>query len=224
MITRTEKEKMLAGELYNADAPELQAEMATTHKWLARYNSALGASASESRGILLERLAAVGEGAMIRPPFHCDYGFNISLGAGVFLNFNCVILDVVEVIIGEKTQIGPGVQILTADHPRDAVNRASGLEFGRPIRIGRNVWIGGGAIILPGVSIGDNALIGAGSVVIRDVPAGVTAVGNPARLRTCDTVRRRLRLSAGLTNPWSLGISALVAVKTGLLQNEQNPR
>jgi maltose O-acetyltransferase len=184
MITRTEKEKMLAGELYNADAPELQAEMATTHKWLARYNSALGASASESRGILLERLAAVGEGAMIRPPFHCDYGFNISLGAGVFLNFNCVILDVVEVIIGEKTQIGPGVQILTADHPRDAVNRASGLEFGRPIRIGRNVWIGGGAIILPGVSIGDNALIGAGSVVIRDVPAGVTAVGNPARLRT----------------------------------------
>ena len=184
MITRTEKEKMLAGELYNADAPELQAEMAITHKWLARYNASLGASASELRGILLERLAAVGEGAMIRPPFHCDYGFNISLGAGVFLNFNCVILDVVEVIIGEKTQIGPGVQILTADHPRDAVNRASGLEFGRPIRIGRNVWIGGGAIILPGVSIGDNALIGAGSVVIRDVPAGVTAVGNPARLRT----------------------------------------
>jgi len=184
MIARTEKEKMLAGELYNADAPELQAEMAITHKWLARYNSALGASASELRGILLERLAAVGEGAMIRPPFHCDYGFNISLGAGVFLNFNCVILDVVEVIIGEKTQIGPGVQILTADHPRDAVNRASGLEFGRPIRIGRNVWIGGGAIILPGVSIGENALIGAGSVVIRDVPAGVTAVGNPARPRT----------------------------------------
>jgi len=107
MIARTEKE-MLAGELYNADAPELQAEMAITHKWLARYNSALGASASELRGILLERLAAVGEGAMIRPPFHCDYGFNISLGAGVFLNFNCVILDVVEVIIGEKTQIGPG--------------------------------------------------------------------------------------------------------------------
>ena len=183
MITRTEKEKMLAGELYNADAPELQAEMAITHKWLARYNAALGASASELRELLLERLAAVGESAMIRPPFHCDYGFNISLGAGVFLNFNCVILDVIEVVIGEKTQIGPGVQILTADHPRDAVNRASGLEFGRPIRIGRNVWIGGGAIILPGVSNGDNALIGAGSVVTRDMPAGVTAVGNPARIR-----------------------------------------
>ena len=112
-----------------------------------------------------------------------SYGFNISLGAGVFLNFNCVLLDVVEVIIGEKTQIGPGVQILTADHPRDAVKRASGLEFGRPIRIGRNVWIGAGAIILPGVTIGDNALIGTGSVVTRDVPAGVTAFGNPARLQ-----------------------------------------
>jgi maltose O-acetyltransferase len=150
MMTRTEKEKMLAGELYNADAPELQAEMAVTHKWLVRYNAALGASASDLRELLLERLAGVGEGAMIRAPFHCDYGFNIGLGAGVFLNFNCVILDVVEVVIGDKTQIGPGVQILTADHPRNAVKRASGLEFGRPIRIGRNVWIGGGAIILPG--------------------------------------------------------------------------
>ena len=116
-------------------------------------------------------------------PFHCDYGFNISLGAGVFLNFNCVILDVVEVTIGDKTQIGPGVQILTADHPRDAAGRASGLEFGRPIHIGRNVWIGGGAIILPGATIGDDALIGAGSVVTRNVPAGATAFGNPARVR-----------------------------------------
>jgi maltose O-acetyltransferase len=191
MMTRTDKDKMLAGELYNADAPELynadvpelQAEMAITYAWFARYNAAPGASASDLRELLLERFAAVGEGAVIRPPFHCDYGFNISLGAGVFLNFNCVILDVVEVVIGEKTQIGPGVQILTADHPRDAAKRASGLEFGRPIRIGRNVWIGGGAIILPGVTIGDNAVIGAGSVVTRDVPAGVTAFGNPARFR-----------------------------------------
>jgi maltose O-acetyltransferase len=183
MITRTEKDKMLAGEIYNADAPELQAEMAITCAWIARYNAALGASASDLRELLLERLATVGECAMIRPPFYCDHGFNISLGAGVFLNFNCVILDVVEVTIGDKTQIGPGVQILTADHPRDAAKRASGLEFGRPIRIGCNVWIGGGAIILPGVTIGDNAVIGAGSVVTRDVPAGVTAFGNPARFR-----------------------------------------
>ena len=101
----------------------------------------------------------------------------------MFLNFNCVILDVVEVSIGDGTQIGTGVQILTADHPRDAVERAAGLEWGRPIRIGRNVWLGGGAIILPGVTVGDDALIGAGSVVTRDVPAGATVVGNPARPR-----------------------------------------
>ena len=182
--TRTEKEKMLAGELYDARAPELQMELAATHRWLVRYNAALDASAADRRELLLERLAAVGEGAVIRPPFHCDYGFNIRLGAGIFLNFNCVILDVVEVSIGDKTQIGPAVQILAADHPRDAAQRAAGLEFGRPVRIGFNVWIGGGAIILPGVSIGDDALIGAGSVVTRDIPAGAVAFGNPARVQT----------------------------------------
>jgi maltose O-acetyltransferase len=180
-MARTEKDKMLAGELYDANAPEVQADQAATHRWLARYNAALDMEPSDRRELLVERFAAVGEGTVIRPPFHCDYGFNISLGAGVFLNFNCVILDVVEVTIGDRTQIGPGVQILTADHPRDAAGRAAGLEFGRPVRIGRNVWIGGGAIILPGVSIDDGAVIGAGSVVTRDVPAGVTAFGNPAR-------------------------------------------
>ena len=174
-MARTEKDKMLSGELYDASAPEIQADLAATHRWLARYNAALDMEPSNRRELLVERFAAVGEGAVIRPPFHCDYGFNISLDAGVFLNFNCVILDVVEVTIGDRTQIGPGVQILTADHPRDAVGRASGLEFGRPVSIGRNVRIGGGAIILPGVSIGDAALIGAGSVVTRDVPAGATA-------------------------------------------------
>ena len=186
---RTEREKLLAGELYDAGDPALQAELAATHRWLVRYNAALGASASERRELLLERLAAVGEGAVVRPPFHCDYGLNISLGAGVFLNFNCVILDVVAVSIGDKTQIGPAVQILAADHPRDPARRAAGLEFGRPIRIGRNVWIGGGAIILPGVSIGDDALIGAGSVVTRDIPAGAVAFGNPARVRTERVIR-----------------------------------
>ena len=182
-MTRTEKDKMLAGELYDASAPEIQAELTATHRWLARYNATLDMDPSDRRELLLERFAAVGDGAVIRPPFHCDYGFNISLGAGVFLNFNCVILDVVKVMIGERTQIGPGVQILAADHPRDPVGRASGLEFGRPVRIGRSVWIGAGAIILPGVSIGDDALIGAGSVVTRDVPAAATAFGNPARVR-----------------------------------------
>lgn len=175
---------MLAGELYDANAPEIQAELAATHRWLARYNAALDMAPLERHALLLERLGVVGEGAVIRPPFHCDYGFNIRLGAGAFLNFNCVILDVVEVAIGERTQIGPGVQILAADHPRDPVGRASGLEFGRPVRIGRNVWIGAGAIILPGVKIGDDALVGAGSVVTRDVPDGATAFGNPARVRS----------------------------------------
>jgi maltose O-acetyltransferase len=182
-MARTEKDKMLAGELYDATAPEIQAELAATRRWLARYNTTLDMTPSEWRALLVERLGFVGDGAVIRPPFHCDYGFNIRLGTGAFLNFNCVILDVVEVTIGDRTQIGPGVQILAADHPRDAALRASCLEFGRPVHIGRNVWIGAGAIILPGVSIGENAVVGAGSVVTRDVPAGARAFGNPARVR-----------------------------------------
>jgi maltose O-acetyltransferase len=132
---------------------QIQAELAATHKWLSRYNAALDMAPCERRALLVERFAVVGDGAVIRPPFHCDYGFNIRLGAGVFLNFNCVVLDVLEVAIGDRTQIGPGVQILAVDHPRDPAGRASGLEFGCPVRIGRNVWIGAGAIILPGVSI-----------------------------------------------------------------------
>ena len=177
----SEKQKMLAGALYNAVDPEIQADHRAAMAWLVRYNASLGAPAAERRQLLRERFAAVGESADIRPPFHCDYGFNISLGAGVFLNFDCVILDVVAVAIGDKTQIGPGVQILTADHPRGAAERASGLEFGRPVRIGQNVWIGGGAIILPGITVGDDAIIGAGAVVTRDVAASATVAGNPAR-------------------------------------------
>ncbi|WP_312669213.1 sugar O-acetyltransferase [Stutzerimonas nitrititolerans] len=182
-MSRTEKQKMLAGELYNATDAELQADMTATMEWLSRYNAAVALPVDERRQLLVERFASVGEDVNIRPPFHCDYGFNISLGEGVFLNFNCVILDVVAVTIGDRTQIGPSVQILTADHPREAAQRESGLEFGRPVSIGRNVWIGGGAIILPGVTIGDDVLIGAGSVVTRDVPSGSTAFGNPARIR-----------------------------------------
>jgi len=181
-MTRTEKAKMLAGQPYRPDAPDLRADQAATLQWLARYNAALAQGPSVWLELLRERLAEVGEGSMIRPPFHCDYGFNIRLGAGVFINFNCVILDVVEVSIGDRTQIGPGVQILAADHPRDPVDRAEGWEFGRPVCLGRSVWVGAGAIILPGVTVGDGALIGAGSVVTRDVPAGATAYGNPARV------------------------------------------
>jgi len=182
-MMRTEKEKMLAGELYDASAPDIQADLEATHRWLARYNASFDVTPSDRRKLLVERLGCVGDDSMIRPPFFCDYGFNIRLGAGVFLNFNCVILDVVEVTIGDGTQIGPGVQILAADHPRRPAERASRLEFGRPVRIGRNVWIGAGAIILPGVTISDDALIGAGSVVTHDVAKGVTAFGNPARVQ-----------------------------------------
>jgi maltose O-acetyltransferase len=181
-LNKTEKQKMLAGELYRPDN-ELGAEQAAAKAWMVRYNAALAAPVSERHALLSERLARVGKSAVIRPPFHCDYGYNISLGDGVFLNFNCVILDVVEVTIGDRTQIGPATQIYAADHPRDAETRKTGLEFGRPVRIGSDVWIGGGAIILPGVTIGDGAVIGAGSVVTRDVGPGVTVAGNPARPR-----------------------------------------
>lgn len=178
---RSEKSKMLAGELYVADCPELAADNARAHAWMSRFNASLAAAPGERRLMLKELFAFVGEGASVRPPFHCDYGYNITLGRGAFLNFNCVVLDVVEVVVGDMTQIGPGVQILTADHPRDPAQRRSGLEFGRPVRIGNNVWIGGGALILPGVTVGDDAIIGAGAVVTRDVPAGTTVAGNPAR-------------------------------------------
>ncbi|MBZ3928380.1 maltose acetyltransferase domain-containing protein [Xanthomonas citri] len=180
---QTEKQKMLAGELYNATDAQLQADQAAAAAWMVRYNATGAQSSAQRHALLVEQLAEVGANAVIRPPFHCDYGYNIHLGAGAFLNFNCVILDICQVYIGDGTQVGPAVQFYAADHPRDAAGRASGLEFGRPIRVGRNVWIGGGAIILPGVSIGDDAVIGAGAVVTRDVPAGAIAVGNPARVR-----------------------------------------
>ena len=179
----TEKQKMLAGELYVATGEELAADARRVAEWMDRYNASLARTQRDYAVLLRELLAEVGEGSYIRPPFHCDHGYNITLGRGVFLNFNCVILDVVEVVIGDGTQIGPAVQIYAADHPRDAETRKTGLEFGRPVRIGKDVWIGGGAIILPGVTIGDGAVIGAGSVVTRNVGPGVIAAGNPARPR-----------------------------------------
>ncbi|RAI44500.1 sugar O-acetyltransferase [Rhodoplanes roseus] len=172
---------MLAGALYRPGDAEIQADQAANKAWLARYNGMLDRSMADRHALLVEHFGAVGESAVIRPPFFCDFGYNIALGAGVFLNFNCVILDVVAVTIGDGTQIGPGVQIYAADHPRDGETRRAGLEFGRPVNIGKNVWIGGAAVILPGVTVGDDAVIGAGSIVTRDVPAGATVMGNPAR-------------------------------------------
>ncbi len=157
-----------------------RAPPAPTGEWINRFNAS-GLDDQERYALLVERFASVGEQALIRPPFFCDYGYNISLGPGAFLNYNCIILDVEAVSIGEGTAIGPAVQILASDHPRDPRLRQQKVRFGRPVTIGANVWIGGGAIILPGVTIGDDAIVGAGSIVTRDVPAGVTVVGNPAR-------------------------------------------
>jgi len=180
----SEKSKMLAGDLYIADDPELQADAARAAVWMARYNGTGDMTPADRYRLLIDGFGSVGARATVRAPFYCDYGFNIHLGDGVFLNFGCVVLDVAKVEIGAGTQIGPGVQILTADHPRDPALRARQLESGRPIRIGTNVWIGGGALILPGVTIGDDAIVGAGSVVTRDVPSGATVMGNPARPRS----------------------------------------
>ena len=180
-MVKTEKQKMLDGERYDASDADIQRDQAAARAWMVRYNAGSALEPAQLRRLLAKRFAQVGEGATVRPPFHCDYGYNIRLGDGVFLNFGCVVLDVVGVTIGDGTQIGPGVQLLTADHPKDARRRAAGLEFGRPICIGRNVWIGGGAIVLPGIRIGDGAVVGAGSIVTRDVPAEATVVGNPAR-------------------------------------------
>ena len=171
----TEKEKMLRGELYDALDGELVGERARAELLLRRFR------AGEDQGVLRELLGRMGEGTTVREPFFCDYGYNISLGDGVFLNFGCVLLDVCPITVGDGCQIGPGVQIYAADHPRDAGTRRSGLEFGRPVTIGQEVWIGGGAIVLPGVTVGEGAVIGAGSVVTRDVAKGATVMGNPAR-------------------------------------------
>ncbi|MGE4529022.1 MAG: sugar O-acetyltransferase [Rhodospirillaceae bacterium] len=180
-MARTELERMCAGEFVHFSDPDIRREGRAARDWLARYNTMTAAEWSDIQAMLEERLGSVGAEAKIRPPFHCDFGFNIHLGAGAFLNFNCVILDIARVEIGARAQIGPGVQLLTADHPREVGARAKGLERGLPIRIGDDVWIGGGAIVLPGVTIGDGAIVGAGSVVTRDVPPGVTVYGNPAR-------------------------------------------
>ena len=179
---RSEKEKMLAGEFYRAGDPELTADRYRAERLLRAYNSA--DTDKERTTIVRELLGFVGEDVVLRPPFYCDYGYNIRVGSGVFVNLGCVFLDVASINIGNFCQIGSYVQILTADHPRNPASRRQGLEFGRPISVGENVWIGSGAIIRPGVTVGDDAIIGAGSVVTRDVLRGATVVGNPARARS----------------------------------------
>jgi len=179
----SEREKMIAGELYRASDPELVAAYLHAQDLLARYNASARREASQRDALLRELFGAVGDGTVVKPRFLCDYGFNIRAGRNLFVNYDCIFLDVAPIDIGDDVQIAPAVQLYTATHPIDPAVRRSGLESGRPIRIGNNVWIGGGAIVLPGVTIGDDAVIGAGSVVTRDVPAGAVVVGNPARER-----------------------------------------
>ena len=178
---RTEREKMLAGELYDPMDPEL-ADARTRARDLCQTLNATRESEQQERRELLQALfASGGDSVWMQPPFFCDYGSNIELGERVFFNFNCVVLDVCLVRIGSFTLFGPAVQIYTPMHPLDAALRRQ-QEFGKPVEIGADVWVGGGAIILPGVRIGARAVIGAGSVVTRDIPEGVFAAGNPCRV------------------------------------------
>lgn len=181
-MPQTEKEKMLAGELYNPYMPELGAMSKNARRLTSHYNQTAVEADDERIAILRELLGGLGSKTEIRPPFYCDYGTYIFVGDGVFMNFGCVILDCNTVRIGNNVLIGPNVQIYTPHHPVDAATRLTGLEQAFPVTIGNNVWIGGAAIICPGVTIGDNTVIGAGSVVTKDIPANVVAVGNPCRV------------------------------------------
>lgn len=177
----TEREKMLAGEPYDPFDPELVAARERARDLCRELNATRDAEPERRRRILRELFGAGGDSVWMQPPFHCDYGSNIELGERVFFNFNCVVLDVCRVRIGDYTLFGPAVQILTAMHPFGAERRRR-EEFGRPVEIGADVWVGAGALILPGVRIGARSVIGAGSVVTRDVPDGVFAAGNPCRV------------------------------------------
>lgn len=173
---------MLAGELYDALDPQLTNERIATRLLLKDLNESREDELDKRNHILRQLIPNAGAGLWLQPPFYCDYGTNIILGEKVFFNFNCVVLDVALVTIGSRTLIGPNVQLYAATHPINYKERASGLESGKPIVIGEDVWIGGSAVICPGVTIGDRSIIGAGSVVTKDIPADVVAAGNPCRV------------------------------------------
>lgn len=179
----TQKDRMLSGKLYEAFDSQLVADRLKTFESLHDYNN-LHPSEKADRGlrILKELLGATGQNLSIEPRFHCDYGYNIYLGENFYANVGCVILDCAEVRIGDNVLLGPNVAIYTAGHPIEASDRIAGLEYAYPITIGNNVWIGGNAIILPGITIGDNVVIGAGSVVTKSIPSDTVAVGNPCRV------------------------------------------
>lgn len=173
---------MLSGELYNALDKQLTEERVKTRLLLKDLNDSREDQPDKRESILKQLLPNAGSGLWLQPPFYCDYGTNIILGENVFFNFNCVLLDVAKITVGSRTLFGPNVQVYTATHPVNYLERSSGLEYGKPILIGEDVWIGGNAVICPGVKIGNRSIIGAGSVVTKDVPDDVIAAGNPCRV------------------------------------------
>jgi len=176
------KQRMLRGELYRFDDPELAADNARAQALLERYNATRHTEQDLRDALLRDLLGEMGEGVVVRPPFRCDYGSYIAIGARTFVNYDCAMLDVAPIRIGAACQIATCVQLLTATHPIDPEARRLDWESAEPITLGDNVWLGGGVIVCPGVTIGDDTVVGAGSVVTRDLPAGVVAVGNPARV------------------------------------------
>ena len=176
------KNRMLRGDLYIADDPDLAADFARAQDLVDRYNRTAHAEQDERDRILRELLGSVGEGVVIRRPFRCEYGSRVSIGAGTFFNYGCLMLDVAPVTIGAACQVATRVQFLTATHPIDPEPRRIGWEYAEPIVVGDNVWLSGGVVVCPGVTIGDDTVVGAGAVVARDLPAGVVAACVPARV------------------------------------------
>jgi maltose O-acetyltransferase len=179
---RSMRERMLAGDLYIADDPELAEHNLRAMELMEAFNATPARAGDERRRLLKELLGSIGEDTEIRPPLYVDYGSQITIGARCFANFGLVALDVARITIGDDVQLGPNVQLLTPTHPTEPAPRRAKWEAARPITIGDNVWLGGGVIVLPGVTIGENTVVGAGAVVVRDLPADVVAVGNPARI------------------------------------------
>jgi len=182
MNNLNEKEKMLAGELYDAADAVLVEERQRSKDLCFRYNQIQPTKMKERKGIIKTLFGKTGKMFLIEQPFYCDYGYNIEIGENFYTNVNVVILDCAKVTFGDNVFIAPNCGFYTVNHPLDTENRNKGLEYAKPITVGNNVWIGAGCIILPGVTIGDNTVIGAGSVVVKDIPANVLAVGNPCKV------------------------------------------
>lgn len=181
-VVRAAKELMRAGELYPGDDPELNAELDRCQARIGALNRVPYERAVERRAAFEELLAAIGEGTFIRPPFYCDFGDGIEIGARVFVNSGCTLYDGARITVGDECMLAAGVQLITATHPVDPVARRAAWERALPVTLADGVWLGAGALVCPGVSIGENTVVGAGAVVTRSLPAGVVAYGNPARV------------------------------------------